>query len=133
MDPATTFCPNLACPARGQTGKGNIRIHARKDQRFLCTACHKTFAATTGTAFSRLRTTAETVTLVVTLLAHGCPLHAIVVAYGFDERTVASWLARAGGQGQAVQEHLVEQPRDLGHVQADEIRVKTQKGIVWMA
>ena len=38
-----------------------------------------------------------------------------------------------GVQGQAVQEHLVEQPRDLGQVQADEIRVKTQGGIVWMA
>lgn len=30
-------------------------------------------------------------------------------------------------------EHLVEQPRDLGQVQADEIRVKKQGGIVWMA
>src|SRR2546430_6045781 len=36
-------------------------------------------------------------------------------------------------QGQAVQECLVEQPRDLGQVQADEIRVKKQGGIVWMA
>ena len=27
----------------------------------------------------------------------------------------------------------MEQPRDLGQVQADEIRVKTQGGIVWMA
>ena len=32
-----------------------------------------------------------------------------------------------------MQEHLVEQRRDLGHVQADESRVKTQGGIVWMA
>jgi len=73
------------------------------------------------------------VALVLTLLAHGCPLQAIVVAFGFDERTIAAWEARAGRQGQAVQEHLVEQPRDLGHVQADEIRVKTQGGIVRMA
>ena len=133
MDPATTFCPNLVCPARGQAGEGNIRIHSRKDKRFLCMACHKTFSATKGTAFYRLRIPAETVTLVVTLLAHGCPLQAIVVAFGFDERTVASWVARAGSQAQAVQEHVVEQPRDLGQVQADAIRVKTQKGIVWMA
>jgi len=133
MDLATTFCPRLACPARGQTGQGNIGIHSRKDKRFLCTACHKTFSATKGTAFYRLRTAAETVTLVVTLLAHGCPPQAIVVALGFDERTVASWMARGGVQGQAVQEHLVEQPRDLGQVQADEIRVKKQGGIVWMA
>ena len=126
MDPTTTFCPNVACPARGQTGQGNIGIHSCKDKRFLCTECHKTFSATKGTAFYRLRTSAETVSLVVTLLAHGCPLQALVVAFGYDERTVAGWVARGGAQGQAVQEHLVEQPRDLGQVQADEIRVKNQ-------
>ena len=123
----------MACPARGQTGQGNIGIHSRKDKRLRCTECHKTFSATKGTAFYRLRTAAETVSLVVTLLAHGCPLQAIVVAFGYDERTIAGWVARAGVQGQAVQEHLVEQPRDLGQVQADEIRVKKQGGIVWMA
>jgi transposase-like protein/IS1 family transposase len=133
MDPTATFCPNYACPARGHSGQGNIRLHSRKDQRFLCTECHKTFSATKGPAFYRLRTAADTVSLIVTLLAHGCPLQAIVIAFGFDERTVARWWRRAGLQGQAVQEHLVEHPRDLGHVQADEIRVKVQGGIVWMA
>ena len=133
MDPARTFCPNLVCAARGHTGQGNIGIHSRKEQRFICTACRKTFTATKGTALYRLRTSAETVSLVVTLMAHGCPLQAIVVAFGCDERTVAAWWARSGKQGQAVQECLVEQPRDLGHVQADEIRVKKQGGIVWMA
>jgi transposase-like protein/IS1 family transposase len=133
MDLATTFCPNPACPARGQTGQGNIGSHSRKEQRFICTQCRKTFTATNGTAFYRLRTPTETVSLVLTLLAHGCPLQAIVVAFGFDERTVAAWFARAGRQAQAVQEHLVEQPRKLGQVQADEIRVKQQGKISWMA
>jgi transposase-like protein len=133
MDPTTGCCPNLACPARGQIGQGNIGIHSRTDKRFLCTACQKTFSATTGTVLYRLRPSAETVVLVVTLLAHGCPVQAIVAAWGFEERTVAEWWARSGRQGQAVQEHVVEQPRDLGQVQADEIRVKTQGGIVWMA
>jgi transposase-like protein len=133
MNPTTVFCPNLACPARGQTGQGNIRIHSGKDQRFLCTECHKTCSATKGTALYRLRTPAETGSLVVTLLAHGCPLQAIVVALGSDDRTGACGLARAGRQGQAVQEPLVEEPRDLGQVQADAIRVKKQGGIVWMA
>jgi len=73
------------------------------------------------------------VVIVVTLLAHGCPGQAIVAALGFDERTVADWWARAGRQGRAVQEYVVEQPRDLGHVPADAIRVKKQGGIVWMA
>jgi transposase-like protein/IS1 family transposase len=133
MDPTTVFCPNWTCPARGHAGQGNIGIHSRKDKRFICRQCHKTFTATKGTVFYRLRASVEVVTIVVTLLAHGCPLQAIVAAFGFDERTVAAWRARAGRQGQAVQEYLVEQPRDLGQVQADEIRVKHQGGIVWMA
>ena len=120
-------------PARGQTGQGNIGIHSCKDKRCICTECHKTCSATKGTACYRLRTSAETVSLVVTLMAHRCPLQAIVVAFGSDERTVAGWLVRAGVQGHAVQEHVVEQPRDLGQVQADEIRVKKQGSVVWMA
>src|SRR5215467_11811269 len=133
MDPTTVFCPNGHCPARGQTGKGNIGIHSQQEQRFICHACHKTFSARKGTVFYRPRISAETVVLVVTLLAHGCPVQAIVAAFGFDERTVAAWWARSGRQGQTVHAYLVEQPRDLGQVQADELRVKKQGGIVWMA
>ena len=125
--------PQSGLPRQRTNRPGHMGIHSRQYQRFLCAECHKTFTATTGTAFYRLRTSAETVSLVVTLMAHGGPRQAIVVAFGDDERTVACWLARAGVQGQAVQEHGVEQPRDLGQVQADEIRVKTQGGIVWMA
>ncbi len=133
MDPQSVFCPNLECPARGQIGKGNLGIHSRKEERYVCHECGKTFAARKGTTFYRLRTADETVTLVVTLLAHGCPLPAIVVAFGLDERTVQAWHARAGAQGQRVQAHLVEQPRDLGQVQADELWVKLQGLKVWMA
>ena len=77
MDPTTTYCPNMACPARGQIGQGNIGVHSRKDQRFMCTQCRKTFTATKGTAFYRVRTAAETVTLVLTLwpmAVHSRPL-----------------------------------------------------------
>jgi transposase-like protein len=133
MDPTTTCCPKLACPARGQTGQGTIGLHSQKDHRFMCTECHTTFTAPKGPAFYRLRTSAATISLVMTLMAHGGPRQAIVVAFGYDERTVTRWMARGGGHGQAVQEHLVEQPRDLGQVQADEIRVKKQGGMVWMA
>jgi hypothetical protein len=56
-----------------------------------------------------------------------------VAAFGMDERTVQGFQKRAGQHCQQVHEHLVEQPRDLGQVQADEIRVKIQGGILWMA
>lgn len=133
MDPTTALCPNWHCPARGQIGQGHIGIHARQEQRCICHACHKTCSATTGTVFYWLRTSAATVGIVGPLLAHGCPVQAVRAAFGFEERTVAAWWARSGRQGQAVQEYLGEQPRDLGQVQAEESRVKQQGGIMWMA
>jgi len=104
MDPATVFCPELACPARGPIGQGTIGIHARQDKRFLCPVCRQTFSATTGPACDRLRTAAEPVARVVPVRAHGCPVHAMVAALGCDERPVADGWARSGRQGQAVQE-----------------------------
>ena len=65
------------------------------------------------------------ITLVLTLLCHGCPLQAIVAAFGLDERTVAAWHEQAGRHGQQVHEHRVQQGQvDLQHVQADELWVK---------
>ncbi len=72
--------------------------------------------------------------LVVTLLAYGCPIQAIVKAFGFDERTVRDWHQRGGKHSQSVHEHKVEQSQlDLQHVQADEIKAKRQGGHFWMA
>ena len=133
MDPRSVFCHNMACPARGQSGKGNIGIHSRKDQRYVCHQCGQTFTASKGSAFYRRRTAQSTIGIVVTLLAHGCPLQAIVAAFGLDERTVAHWQERAGAQCARLHQHLVQQPRDLGQVQADELRVKRQGSIVWIA
>jgi transposase-like protein len=133
MDPQTVFCHNPTCPARGQIGKGNIGVHSRKDRRYICHVCKTTFSSSKGTAFYRLRTSQDVIVLVVTLLAFGCPLQAIVAAFGLDERTVVNWQERSGKHCQQVHQHLVERPRDLGQVQGDEIRGKVQGGIVWMA
>ena len=133
MDPSKVFCHNPDCPARGQVGRGNIGIHSRKQRRYICHECGKTFTESKGTVFYRLRYSVEFVTQMITLLAYGCPIAAIVAAFRLDERTVASWQRRAGAHCQQVHEHLVQQPRDLGQVQADEIRVKHQGGIVLLA
>jgi len=134
MDPHNLFCPNLDCPARGQKAKDNIRLHSPKEGRYRCRVCGQTFSARLGTIHYRRRTEAETITRVVMLLAFGCPVAAIVQAFGLDERTVSAWWQAAGQHCQAVHEHLVTaQPLDLQQVQADEIRVKTQAGVIWMA
>ncbi len=80
-----------------------------------------------------LRKPTELIVIVVTLLAYGCPLQAIVHAYEVDERTVASWRDRAGKQCQQVHYALIEQGTlDVLHVQTDEIRVKGRSMIAWM-
>jgi transposase-like protein len=133
LAPETVFCPNLTCPARGQVEQGNISVHSQRERRFICHVCHKTFSARKGTVFYRRQQAETQVALVVSLLAHGCPVQAIVAAFGLDERTVRAWLAASGAHCQAVQEHLVERPQDLGQVQCDELRVKAQGQVLWVA
>jgi transposase-like protein/IS1 family transposase len=133
MDASKQFCPNEACSARGQIAKGNIVIHDRKRQRYRCKACKTTFSARRGTMFEGLRKPRDLIVIVVTLLAYGCPIQAIVHAFGLDERTVANWRDRAGAHCQKVHQQIIEQGHlDLMHVQADEIRVKGCKMIAWM-
>jgi transposase-like protein len=134
MNPREIFCSNMGCPARGQIGKGNIHIHSQKDKRYVCVVCEQTFTTTKGTIFYRLRSDPTIVMYVVVLLAYGCPVQAIVKAFGLNERTVSDWHARAGRHCQSVHEHKVENSQqDLQQVLADEIKGKTQKGTCWMA
>jgi transposase-like protein/IS1 family transposase len=134
MDPHAQFCPNLACPARGQVGQGTITVHSWTERRYRCQVCRRTFAATTGTPFYRLQTQAVFVLVVLSLLSWGCPVQAIVHTFAVDERTVASWLRRAGQHCHQVHAHLVQESRvDLQHVQADELWVKLVGQRAWLA
>jgi hypothetical protein len=71
MNPQEQFCHNLACADRGQSGRGNICIHSRKEQRYRCSTCGRPLAATISTPFYRVRTATDVVTLVLTCFATG--------------------------------------------------------------
>src|SRR3954463_9184226 len=134
MDPQGQFCHNPNCTARGQLGLGNISVHSRKERRYRCSTCGRTFAATHDTPFYRLKTSADLVTIFTPLLCHGRPVQAVVAAFGLDERTVADWRDRAGRHGQRLHEHRVLRGAvELGHVQADELYVKAVGRRLWMA
>jgi transposase-like protein len=114
----------IVCP---HCNSGHVGIHSRVERRYQCHSCGKTFSETSGTPL-------WIVTLVLALLSHGCPLQAIVFAFGIDERTVKAWQTKAGQHARRVQEHLVcSGRRDLGQVQADEMYVRAQGGRLWMA
>lgn len=129
MRPELVVCPNPACGARDRIG-----IHSLIERRYTCHACGKTFAETRGTPLCGLKRPLWMVVLVLALLAGGCPIPAIVCAFGLDERTVADWQRKAGAHAQAIQEQVVCQGQvDGGQVQGDELYVKPQGGTVWMA
>jgi transposase-like protein len=133
-DALQLFCPNVDCPARGKIGAGNLVSHGKKRERYKCKTCGKTFSVRQGTMFVGLRKPEELIVIVVSLLAYGCPLQAIVHAFDLDERTVARWQERAGTHCQQVHKDQILQAKlGLVHVQADEIRVKGCKMIPWMA
>ncbi len=132
MDPSSVSCPNLACPDKGAVGAGNVCVHSHGERRYRCRTCRRTFAATTNTPLYRLHHPAATMTLVLTLLLHGCPIPAIVAAFGLDERTVRAWLHKAGAHAALLHDRMVTDV-DARQVQADEIRVRVRGGAVWAA
>jgi transposase-like protein len=129
MRPELVVCPNSACGASGRSG-----VHSLKERRYKCHAGGQTFAETTGTPLFGLKHPLWLVLLILALLAQGCPVPAIVFAFGLDERTVAAWQRTAGRHARQVQEQLVCQGQlEVGQVQADELYTKTQAGPVWIA
>jgi transposase-like protein len=134
MSPQPLFCLNIHCPSIGKVDAGNIRVHNSLEDRFRCHTCGMTFSSNKGTLFYRLKTDPKIVVWVLMLLSYGCPLQAIVFAFKIDARTVANWQKKAGEHAEALhQELVVQKPRDLGQVQADEIRAKLQHQVLWMA
>lgn len=134
MDPHNRSCHNKRCWACGRRGEGHIVIHSQKERRYRCKRCGKTFSETKGTALYRVHKPHELVTIVVTLLAYGCPLQAIVAAFGLDERTVARWQRQSGHHCQRLHEHIVQAGGVLlAQVQADELRIRLVGGVLWLA
>jgi transposase-like protein len=134
MDPQQRFCHNRGCWAYGRAGEGHIVIHSQKEHRYKCKRCKKTFSETKGTAFYRAHKPHELLVTVVTLLAYGCPVQAIVAAFALDERTIHRWQHESGRQCQRVHQHIVQAGGvSLAQVQADELRVRIVGGVMWLA
>ena len=126
------LCPTPDCPGNGAAGE--IVVHSRRERRFKCRPCGRTFAVTRDTPFYRLHHATDLVVIVLALLAHGCPVQAIVFAYGLHENTVRAWLLRGGQQARRVHQQVVQTGAvDEVHIQADELWVKLRRGRVWQA
>lgn len=127
LDPTLYLCPYC--------GKGEqLKIHCHKERRLRCVTCQRTFSETKGTPLFGIHYPHWVMILVATLLAYGCPVPAIVLAFDMDERTVAAWQIKVGSHARMVQQMVVCAGQvEVGQVQGDELCVKTQHGKVWMA
>jgi len=132
MNPLRQCCHNPHCEHHGLFGHGNIRVHSQKEKRYICQRCRQTFSETTGTPLYRKQYEHTFIAQVVSLLAHGCPVQAICATFGLDRRTVAQWLRQSGEHCERVHQAW-SRPMELVQVQADEIRLKAQGMILWIA
>ena len=129
MNPQEQVCPH--CRAEGK--EGQIGVHSRKQKRYRCKRCKRTFSHSHRTAFYQLKKP-DLFPIVIALLAYGCPPQAVMITYGLSDKTVRDWAKRAGVHCQGVHEQTVMRHQwDLQHIQADEMKVTTQAGIVWVA
>ena len=97
-------CADPRCGASERIG-----IHSHQEQRHTSAIAAARPSPTKGTPLYGLKYPLWQVVIVLTFLAFGCPVPAIVAAFGVDERTVATWQSKAGQHAKALHEHVVGQ------------------------
>jgi transposase-like protein len=116
-------CLNEKCSDYGQREKGNIRKTGKTEkgvQRYQCKTCKKTFTATKGTLFYRLRHSEDEVVECMEMVGDRNSLAAIHRMKGIKEETVCNWLERAAKHVEQIEEYLVV-PYKISRVQIDAI------------
>jgi len=98
---AGVACPNDECEQHGRLDAGNVVLHGYsrvkggRRRRYRCTACGRTFGATTGTPYKRLQHSRRRFDRVAALSVEGVNKSAIARLEGLSWNTVARWLERA--------------------------------------
>jgi transposase-like protein len=105
-------CPNPDCPAYGQRGAGNLRLHgwSGRGHRIRCLHC-----ATCGTDFSErantplfgLRTSAETLVAIARHLAEGTGCRGTARLCGVGLNTVLRFTQRFGSHAERFHDERV--------------------------
>lgn len=127
MQPSLAQCPYCITETP-------VKVHSHKERRYRCCTCRRTFSERYGTPLMHLKYPLPLVMLILALLSHGCPLAAIVFAFEIDERTVASWQLKVGNHARRVQYRFVcRRIIQLAQVQTDEVWVKLQRQVAWVA
>ena len=102
-------------------------------QTLRCQACHNTFSTRRDTPLYRLKTASSRIAEVLTVLAEGLSISAVVRVFGHRHATITRWLTRAGEHSAKLHDHIF---RDLHlpHIQLDELRtrLRCRAHVLWL-
>ncbi len=87
-------CPNTNCYHFGKLCAGNVTVHARQYQRFMCKSCNKTWVAHRNDVTYRLHATAQTLRAGLLLLQQGLSVRVIARSLGISPSTVQRWKSK---------------------------------------
>ena len=128
-----SFCQNEACKDYQKVDRGNMMKNGKTDkgvQRYICKTCKKSFTATKGTLFYRIRHSEDEVIECMAMLGDRNSLAAIHRIKGIKEETVMKWLERSADH--IKQFERIIRKKKLSHVQFDAlwtfVQHKGQKG-----
>ena len=136
---ACTACPNGDCEQHGRHDAGNVVLHGfskvkgGRRRRYRCTACGKTFGATTGTPYKRLQHSMRRFNRVAALSVEGVNKSAIARLESLSWNTVARWLERAAALARRFNDkHL--RGHELVELQLDEMNtfLQSRKRQTWV-
>ncbi len=124
-------CPNGECEQHGRRDLGNValngysKVKGGRRRRSCCTACGKTFGATTGTPYKRLQHSMRRFDRVAALSVEGVNKSAIARLEGLSWNTVARWLELAAAIARRfIAKHLRD--HELVELQLDEMNTFLQ-------
>lgn len=87
-------CPNIDCEFYGQSDSGNIAVHSRKQGRFRCNICNKTWSAYSDEATFGLRSDEEIIERAFTMFEQDIPIRTIAKRLKVSPSTVQRWKTR---------------------------------------
>jgi len=84
-------CPNAKCKLYGQLEKNNIQIHSKKNKRFRCSLCYKTWSENFNEIYFCLKSSIELLNRAKTFLDLGLSVRQIARRIDVSPSTIQKW------------------------------------------
>lgn len=113
-------CPYKECEKHGKAGLDNIIWWSRKEGRYKCKSCNRSFTWFTEKIFSNKKHSPDTICEVLQLLAEGMSIRGISRVKRIKPETVIRWRREAAAHLNELEDFLLS-TCELEQVQIDEI------------